>query len=105
MEVKINADVYAYYEHQYPIYRIWVNDTLYNEREFWTDCLSNYIEEEIYVDLEPGLHTLTLEKVTVHQAKVWFERVIVEHGTLKEILNFSTVPQDKQTIKFLINII
>lgn len=104
MDVKINADVCAYYEHQYPIYRIWVDDSLHIEREFWTDCLSNYIEEEIYVDIEPGTHTLTLERVTVPQAKLWFEQVIVEHNNTKEIFHFGTVPQDKQTIKFLINI-
>lgn len=104
MEVKINADVYAYYEHQCPIYRIWVDDTLYNEREFWTDCLSNYIEEEIYVHLEAGEHTLTLERVTSPAAKLWIEKMIIEYEDNREILNLGINPEDKQTIKFLINI-
>lgn len=104
MEVKINADVYAYYEHQSPIYRIWVDDTLYNEREFWTDCLANYIEEEMYVDLEEGEHTLTLERVTAPYAKLWIEKVVISYEENEEILKFEIDPQDKQTVKFLINI-
>lgn len=104
MEVKINADVYAYYEHQTPIYRIWIDDTLYNEREFWTDCLANYIEEEIYVDLETGKHELILERVTAPYAKLWIENVVIEYEGKQEVLKFKIDPQDKQTIKFHINI-
>jgi hypothetical protein len=78
MIVKINADVYAYYEYQCPSYRIWVDDTLYNEREFWTDCLSNYIQEEMHVDLEPGMHSLTIEKISSPHAKIWIEKAVVE---------------------------
>ena len=103
MIVKINADVYAYYEYQCPSYRIWVDDTLYNEREFWTDCLSNYIQEEMHVDLEPGMHSLTIEKISSPHAKIWIEKAVVETEKTTEIFNFAINPDDKQTIKFLIN--
>lgn len=102
MIVKINVDVYAYYEYQCPSYRIWVNDTLYNEREFWTDCLSNYIEEEMFVELNPGNHSITIEKISSPLAKIWVEKVIVTCDTSTEIFNFGINPDDKQTIKFLI---
>lgn len=104
MEVKINVDVYAYYEHQCPIYRIWIDDTLYNEREFWTDCLSNYIEEEIYVNLDAGEHVLTVERITAPAAKIWVEKVVISYEGKHEVLSFQVNPEDKQTIKFLINI-
>lgn len=104
MEVKISFNLYAYYEHQCPIYRIWVDDHLMNEREFWTDCLTNYIEEVLHLELDPGYHTLLVEKITVPQAKIWVEKLIIENGASTEILNLGIRPQDKQTIKFLINI-
>lgn len=104
MEVKISLDLYAYYEHRCPIYRVWVDDHLMNEREYWVDCLSNYIEEVLHLELEPGYHTLLVEKITVPQAKIWVEKAVIECGQSKEILSFGIRPQDKQTIKFLINI-
>lgn len=103
MEVKINAEVYAYYEHKPITYRIWINDQLYNEREYWVDCISHYIEEEISVELEVGLHELTIEKVKpVGLGKLWFGNITVSTtGTVYNIMS-KIDPQDKQTVKFKI---
>lgn len=101
MDIKINAEVYAYYENKPIVYRIWVNDQLYNEREFWVDCISHFIEEEVIVDLDVGMHELTIEKVKPDGlGKLWFENITV---TLDEnIYNIMSKinPQDKQTVKF-----
>jgi hypothetical protein len=101
MLVQINVDVYAYYKHQPPVYRFWVNDTLYNEREFWVDCLSNYIEEEMYVELEPGKHTFLIEKVTTDiHSKIWVEKFVVKYNETVNTVFLNIDPQDKQIINF-----
>ncbi len=103
MLVQINVDVYAYYEQACPVYRIWVNDTLYNEREHWVDWKYNYIEEELHVELEPGEHSLTIEKVISGATnKIWVERVIIKYPNNTNISEFPPAPQDKQIIKFKI---
>lgn len=103
MLVQINVDVYAYYEHTFPVYRIWVNDTLYNEREFWPDCLINYIEEEIHVELEKEENTLLIEKVSKDpKHKIWAEKVVIKYKNIIETKTFDLDPQDKQIIKFKI---
>jgi hypothetical protein len=101
MLVQINVDVYAYYKHQPPIYRFWVNDTLYNEREFWVDCFANYIEEEMYVELELGKHTFLIEKVVPDiQSKIWIEKICIQYQNVENTMTFPIDPQDKQIINF-----
>lgn len=102
MDVRFNLDLYAYYEYQTLVYRIWINDNLYNEREFWTDCLSNYIEEEMFADLKPGEHTLTLEKISPSFGKIWTEKLVLNFNNFEKVLDFPINPQDKQIIKFTI---
>jgi hypothetical protein len=103
MLVQINAHVYSYYEHQCPIYRFWINDNLYNEREFWTDCLTNYIEEEMHVELEPGEHIFTIEKIKPPAySKIWVEKLILNYNGIIKEMNFPVKPQNKQIIKFKI---
>lgn len=103
MIVQINAQVYAYYEHYCPVYRIWINDNLFIEREYWVDCLSNLIEEEIFAELDVGEHTLTLEKAKPFpNAKIWIENIILTYDNNRKELNFPIQPQDKQIIKFKI---
>lgn len=101
MEVKINAEVYAYYEHKPIVYRIWIDNQLYTEREYWVDCISHFIEEEMYVDLEVGLHELTIEKVKPDGlGKLWFENIAVQFNEHVYNIMSKINPQDKQTVKF-----
>lgn len=101
MLVKINAHVYAYFEYANPVYRYWINDTLYNEREFWTDCRTNYIMEEIHLKLDPGEHTFTIEKVPgVTNARIWIEKFDIIYDIKHISLDFPINPQNKQIIKF-----
>jgi hypothetical protein len=103
MIVQLIAHVYAYYEYECPIYRFWINDNLYNEREFWVDCNTTYIEEEMYAELEPGEHTITIEKVKpATYAKIWIEKLVIMCNESTKELNLSVQPQDKQIVKFKI---
>ena len=103
MLVKINVHVFAYYQDVCPAYRIWVNDTLYNERDFWPDWKINFIEEELYVEIEPGEHEIILEKVISGETnKIWIEKVVFEYPNNTVIGEFPPNPQDKQIVKFKI---
>jgi hypothetical protein len=100
MDVRLNVEVYSYYEGKCPTYRIYVNDHLYNEREFWVDCLVNLIEEEIFVDIDYGKHTLTIEKIMPPQAKIWVEKITLSYNNTIREISFPINPQDKQIIEF-----
>jgi hypothetical protein len=103
MIVQINAHVYAYYEYECPVYRFWINDNLYNEREFWADCNTNYIEEEMFAELDSGEHTLTIQKVKpATYAKIWIEKIVLAYNETTKEINFPIHPEDKQIIKFKI---
>ena len=106
MEVRIQAHVYSFYEHNAPTYRIWVNDNLYTEREFWTNPYENYVIENLIIDVEPGIHTLTLEKVRPRYGEwVWIERTLIEfeNNTVDNL--YGIEKQDKQTINFKISLV
>lgn len=103
MEVRIQAYVYAYYESNPPIYRIWVNDNLHTEREFWVDPTELVIVEQIIIDVEPGEHTLTIEKVQPrHGSWVWIERTVVTAGDNGYDSKYEIKKQNKQVINFKI---
>ena len=102
MEVKANLNVYAYYEDQSPVYRIWINDNLYTERTFWPDCLIEFIQEEMFFELNHGKHIITLEKITEPTAKIWAEKLVIKYGMQENTFTFPINPQDKQIIKFII---
>lgn len=102
MEIQANLDLYAYYENACPNYRIWINDTLYNERQFWVNWTREYIEELMYFDLENGEHTIIIEKISALDAKLWAEKLIIKYKDRKKVFEFPINPQDKQIIKFTI---
>lgn len=103
MEVRIEAHVYAFYEHNVPTYRIWVDDNLYTEREFWPDCNVSYIEEHLIVDVEPGKHTLKLEKIRPKNREwVWVERLVLTSDNKKQDIGLEITKQDKQIIEFTV---
>jgi hypothetical protein len=101
MEVRIEAHVYSYYENKMPTYRIWVNDNLYTEREFWTNSLENFIIENIILEVEPGDHTITIEKVRPrHGEWVWIERMKMTYENTNVDSGFEIKKQNKQIINF-----
>lgn len=102
MEAQANLFVYSYYEEECPIYRIWINDQVYIERPFWIDCLKEFINEVMFFELEPGEHTITLEKVFPSPAKIWAEKFTIKYRDKKNVFEFPVNPQDKQIIKFKI---
>ena len=102
MEVKAELDLYAYYENECPIYRVWINYTLYNERPYWIDCTREFIQELMFFELEPGEHTIVVEKISAPAAKIWVERLNMKYKDRKLVFDFPINPQDKQIIKFTI---
>lgn len=103
MEVRIKAHLCAFYQHVVPTYRIWVNDNLYTEREFWINPLEDMIVENIIVEIEPGEHTITLEKVRPRNREwVWIERLLIVAGNNNYDIGFELKKQDKQVIPFKI---
>lgn len=102
MEVKINLDVYAFYEDDVVVYRIWLDNHLFLERKFWIDCLHSYIEEELHADLEPGSHVIMLEKLKPPLGKVWAEKLTVSYNDTKKNYNFEYSSLDKHLLEFTI---
>ena len=105
MDIRINLHVFSYYEFTVPTYRIWVDNFLHVEREFPADLdmFRSYVNENIIVDLPPGDHTLTVEKVRPKgNSYIWAEKVVInKEDHLNEIgldMNF----ESKQIIKFKI---
>jgi hypothetical protein len=61
-----------------PTYRIWVDDLLIVERDFWPDVNERVIREQIYLDLEAGEHTIKLENIPKKTVgKVWISECTV----------------------------
>lgn len=102
MEIQANLDIYAYYEKEAPIYRVWINNILYNERVYWIDPKIEYIEEVMYFELDPGEHTILVEKISAPEAKIWLERAVIRYKDRKLMFDLSLDPKDKEIIKFTI---
>jgi hypothetical protein len=62
MEHRIVVDVYADWEDTPPRYRVYVDNYLLTERDFIWDN-KTFIRENIFVDLNPGKHTLNIEHI------------------------------------------
>lgn len=59
----LTVDIYASYSDIPPRYRIYVDNNLLTERDFiWTPH-DYYVQENIFVNLEPGVHTIAIEQV------------------------------------------
>lgn len=102
MNILANLDIYAFYESSCPVFRIWINDNLYSEREFWADWTREYVEEAMSFELEPGEHTIILETIASPLSKIWAERLVLKYENTEKVLTFPLDPQHKQIIKFTI---
>jgi len=64
-----------------PIYRIYVNDELFAEREWrWTDC---YLEEILQIQARPGRYLVRLEPVGPQIAEFRITNHRIAHGPAK----------------------
>ena len=58
--VKMELDVFAKWQFKPPMYRVYVNDELFNERNYsWQT--SEYITEILQISAEPGEYTVRIE--------------------------------------------
>ena len=58
--VKMELDVFAKWQFKPPMYRVYVNDELFNERTYsWNQ--SEYITEILQIKAEPGEYTVRIE--------------------------------------------
>jgi hypothetical protein len=76
--VSVLADVDCEWEGLNPIYRVYVNDELFAERTWlWT---TEYLEEMVQIDAEPGNYVLRWELVKPHLAQLRIQNVRVDQG-------------------------
>jgi len=76
--VSVLADVDCEWEGLNPIYRVYVNDELFAERTWlWT---TEYLEEMLQIDAEPGDYVLRWELVKPHLAQLKIQNVRVDQG-------------------------
>jgi hypothetical protein len=76
--IRVLCDIDCEWESFQPIYRTYVNDELFAERQWrWTD---SYLEELLQIEAEPGEYTIRHELVPPHLATLTVSNMRVEHG-------------------------
>ncbi len=61
-----------------PVYRIYVNDELFSEREWrWTDC---YLQEILQIQAPVGTYTVRIDPVGPQIARFHAQNHRIEHG-------------------------
>ena len=90
--VKIKLDIHAKWNQHPPMYRVYVNNELFNERNYmWQP--SEYITEILQITAEPGEYTVQIEN---HGGEFTTRKLRCAYGSA-EIINNSTfkIIQDK----------
>jgi hypothetical protein len=90
--VKIKLDIHAKWNQHPPMYRVYVNNELFNERNYmWQP--SEYITEILQITAEPGEYTVRIEN---HGGEFTTRKLRCAYGSA-EIINNSTfkIIQDK----------
>ena len=81
--VRVLSKIDCDWEGLNPVYRLYVNDELFSEREWrWTN---DYLEEIIQVEAEPGEYNLRYELVEPHLATLKVGSLTVEYGPAQTI--------------------
>ena len=76
--VRVLCDVNCDWEGLDPVYRLYVNDELFTERQWrWKDC---YLEELLQISACPGEYEIRHELVPPHLAKMTVSNIRVEFG-------------------------
>ena len=80
--VSLTVDVWCKYEGEPPIYRVYVDTDLLTERTFIWQSGEQYIREHIEVNLVPGVHWVSVEKVS--EFCTFYIKNVTVDGTLLE---------------------
>ena len=76
--VRVLADIDCEWEGLNPVYRVFVNDEMFAERTWrWT---TEYLEEMLQIEVEPGHYKLRWELVPPHLAQLTVKNVRVDFG-------------------------
>ena len=76
--MRVLCDVYCDWEGLAPIYRLYVNDELFTERTWiWQ---TEYLEELLQIEAEPGEYQIRYELVAPHLAQLKVQNMRVEFG-------------------------
>ena len=82
--VRVLCDVDCKWEGLPPTYRVYVNDELFAERTWlWT---TEYLEELLQIEAEPGDYKLSWQLVPPHLARLKIHNVRVDFGP-GEVIN------------------
>jgi hypothetical protein len=76
--VRVLADVDCEWEGLNPVYRVYVNDELFAERTWW--WTTEYLEEILPIEAEPGEYQLRWELVPPHLAQLTVQNIRVDLG-------------------------
>jgi hypothetical protein len=76
--VRVLADIDIKWEGLNPVYRAYVNDELFAERTWYWG--SDYLEETLQIEAEPGEYTIRFELVPPHLAQLTVSNIRVEYG-------------------------
>lgn len=83
--VRVLADVDCEWVGLNPTYRVFLDDELFTERTWiWT---TDYLEEILQIEVEPGDYELRWELVPPHLAKLNIQNVRVDFGPAQIIDN------------------
>ena len=104
-EYLINIDLFCYRDPQIKKdYRLYVDDHLITERSYiWVNKGDNrpqgqFIRENVWVELMPGIHSVRIESVDLHFKGFNFINLLVDKNAPSEIKTINNV-----TKTFLIN--
>jgi hypothetical protein len=76
--VRVLADVTCDWEGLDPTYRVYVNNELFAERTWrWT---TEYLEETLQIEADPGTYNLRWELVPPHLAQLQVKNIRVDYG-------------------------
>lgn len=62
-ETTVTVDVFCNWEDRPEAYRIYVDETLLTERSYLWRNTEQFVQENMLLNLEPGVHTFRLEPV------------------------------------------
>ena len=77
--VQVLSDVYCDWEGLEPVYRVYVNDELFTERN-WRWEKEYYLEELLQIEAEPGEYTIRYELVPPHLATLEVKNTRIKYG-------------------------
>ena len=88
--VKMELDVFAKWQFKPPMYRVYVNDELFNERSYSVATDLEYITEILQIKAQPGEYNVRIEnhggEFTVRSLRCSVGKVRVINNSMFEII-------------------